>query len=198
MIINQDRSKWFGASDTSIIMGNWNTQTFLNWWFVKLGFYNKSFNSWKMKCGNILEIPIIREIERKENIKIKLGKKPYYNKKLKIRVNYDGLRRDRCVEIKTCGKMFNEVPKNYWQQTQVEMNIKKKKQCDLYAYEMSDDDYLNPYFAKIDYNRIKCFEISYCEYFIEKEYKPRIKYLASCLKRRVIPNWSEYEQISCE
>jgi hypothetical protein len=37
MIKNQDRSKWFGASDTSMIMGNWQTKTFNDWWMVKLG-----------------------------------------------------------------------------------------------------------------------------------------------------------------
>ena len=37
MIHNQDRSGWFGASDTARIMGNWNTQTFARWWGEKLG-----------------------------------------------------------------------------------------------------------------------------------------------------------------
>lgn len=194
MIKNQNRSKWFGASDTSTIMGNWDTPTFLNWWFVKLGYYNKSFSSWKMQCGNLLEIPIIREIEKQEKIKIKIGRHPYYNIRLRLRVNYDGLRPDRCVEIKTCSKMFSEVPKNYWQQTQVEMFKKKKLKCDLYAYEMTDDDYANAYFPTIDYSRIKRFEILYDKDFIEKEYLPRLRYLASCLRRRKIPNRSEYEQ----
>lgn len=197
MIKNQSRSKWFGASDTSIIMGNWDTTTFLNWWFVKLGYHNKSFSSWKMQRGNLLEIPIIREIERQENIKIRIGRHPYYNIRLRLRVNYDGLRPDRCVEIKTCSKMFDKVPLNYWQQTQVEMFKKKKKLCDLYAYEMTDDDYANAYFPKIDYERIKRFEIEYDEDFIEKEYKPRLKYLASCLRRRKIPSRSDYEQNYC-
>ena len=65
----------------------------------------------------------------------------------------------------------------------------------LYAYEMTDDDYLNPYFPNIDYNRIKSFVIEFDNEFIEKEYKPRLKYLASCLKKRKIPSMSEYEQI---
>ena len=37
MIHNHDRSGWFGASDTSTIMGNWATETFRKWWLEKLG-----------------------------------------------------------------------------------------------------------------------------------------------------------------
>lgn len=197
MIKNQDRSKWFGASDTATIMGNWDTDTFLKWWFVKLGYQNDFHGTWKMKCGNIVEIPIIRAIEKEYGIKIKIGKRPYYNIPLRLRVNYDGLMKDRCVEIKTCGKMFDKVPKHYWQQCQVEMFKKHKKLCDLYAYEMTEDDYCFPYFIEIDFKRIKRFEIPFDECFIKEEYKPRLRYLASCLRHRKIPNWREYEQNYC-
>lgn len=194
MIKNQSRANWFGASDTSIIMGNWDTNTFLDWWFVKLGYKNFFKSTWKMKVGNIVEIPIIKAIEKCYGEKIKIGKHPYYNIALRLRVNYDGLMKDRCVEIKTCGKMFEIVPKNYWQQCQVEMFKKKKKFCNLYAYEMTEDDYNNPYFINIDFKRLKCFEIEYNKHFIEKEYKPRLKYLAKCLRQRKIPNYSEFEK----
>ena len=82
MIKNQNRAFWFGASDTSTIMGNLDTQTFLDWWFVKLGYYTNNRKSWKMDCGNILEIPIIRKIEQEEGIKINIGKHPYYKPSL--------------------------------------------------------------------------------------------------------------------
>ena len=194
MIKNQNRAYWFGASDTSIIMGNWSTQTFLNWWFVKLGFYESKVKSWKMECGNLLEIPIIREIERQERYKIKIGKHPYYKPSLRLRCNYDGLTKLFVIEIKTTQKMFKKVPKNYWQQCQVLMFRKRRKKTVLYAYEMTDDDYANPYFPNIDYNRIKPFVIDYDEEFIEREYKPRLRYLASCLKRHKVPSIEEYEQ----
>jgi len=195
MIKNQNRAFWFGASDTSTIMGNWDTQTFLDWWFVKLGYYSNNRKSWKMDCGNILEIPIIREIEKQERYKIHIGKHPYYKPFLRLRCNYDGLTKNFVIEIKTTGKMFVKVPRNYWQQCQVLMFRKRRKMAILYAYEMTDDDYLNPYFPNIDYNRIKSFVIGFDNEFIEKEYKPRLKYLASCLKKRKIPSMSEYEQI---
>ena len=195
MIKNQNRAFWFGASDTSTIMGNWDTQTFLDWWFVKLGYYSNNRKSWKMDCGNILEIPIIREIEKQEGYKIHIGKHPYYKPFLRLRCNYDGLTKDFVIEIKTTGKMFVKVPKNYWQQCQVLMFRKRRKKAILYAYEMIDDDYANPYFPNVDYNRIKSFVIDYDKEFIEQEYKPRLKYLARCLKQKKVPSKIEYEQI---
>ena len=116
MINNNDRSKWFGASDTAMIMGNWNTETFKDWWMVKLGIMVKDVKTWAMDCGNLLEIPIIRLIEKEEGNKIKIGKHPYYNPFLRLRVNYDGLRKYEVVEIKTTSKGFKKIPKNYWQQ----------------------------------------------------------------------------------
>jgi len=37
LIQNQDRSGYVGASDTSMVVGNWGTKTFENWWLEKLG-----------------------------------------------------------------------------------------------------------------------------------------------------------------
>ena len=192
MIKNNNRAHWFGASDTSIIMGNWETRSFLEWWFVKLGFYVNNKKSWAMICGNLLEIPIIREIEKQEHRKIHIGKHPYYNLPLKLRCNYDGFTKDAVIEIKTTKKIFYSVPKNYWEQCQVLMFKKKKKKAILYAYQMTDDDYRNPYFPNIDYNRIKSFVIDYDKEFIEKEYKPRLRYLAMCLRRKKVPSMIEY------
>ena len=76
MIRNQDRSKWFGASDTSIIMGRWHTETFKKWWLTKLGFGAEHYTSIYMAVGNLMEIPIIHMIEEQEGRKIKLGKRP--------------------------------------------------------------------------------------------------------------------------
>ena len=37
MIQSQDRSYYIGASDTSMVVGNWATKTFEKWWLEKLG-----------------------------------------------------------------------------------------------------------------------------------------------------------------
>lgn len=195
MIKNQDRSKWFGASDTNTIMNSWETDTFKEWWATKLGFKGRSYKSWIMDCGNIMEIPIIRYIERQEGEKIAIGKHPYYNVFLRLRVNYDGIRKDEVVEIKTTEKLWKSVPKKYWQQCQVLMYRKRKKKTGLYAYQMESEDYASPYFPVIDGKRLKRYEIPYDEEFIKNEYIPRLKYLASCLRQKKFPSEKEYEQI---
>lgn len=192
MITNQNRSFWIGASDTSMVMGNWSTESFKNWWLIKLGIDVKRFKSWIMDCGNIIEIPIIRAIERLEAKKIKIGRFPYYNIFLRLRVNYDGFRKDEVIEIKTTGKAFKSIPKSYRQQCQVLMYRKRKKLCALYEYQMQDVDYLNPYFPDIDLSRLKRHEIEYDREFIENEYLPRLRYLASCLRLKKFPKVEEY------
>ena len=194
MIKNQDRSKWFGASDTSKIMGNWETESFKDWWLVKLGIETNSVRTWVMDCGNIMEIPIIRFIEKLEKTKIRIGRRPYYNFRLRLRCNYDGLRKNEVVEIKTTGKGFGKVPKAYWQQCQVLMYRKKKQKTTLYEYRMEDIDYLNPYFPSLDKNRLYRHEIVFDRVFIEKEYLPRLRYLARCLKAKRFPRVDEYVQ----
>ena len=195
MIKNQNRSKWFGASDTSMIMGNWETETFKEWWLVKLGINtNNGVKTWAMDCGNIMEIPLIRFIERLENSKIQIGKRPYYNIRLRLRCNYDGLRKSEVIEIKTTGKGFKKVPKNYWQQCQVLMFRKRKQRTSLYEYRMEELDYLNPYFPDIDGKRLFKHEILYDRGFIENEYLPRLRYLARCLRAKKFPRLEEYVQ----
>ena len=51
MIHNHDRSGWFGASDTSTIMGNWETETFRKWWLEKLGLRENRFHTPAMSIG---------------------------------------------------------------------------------------------------------------------------------------------------
>ena len=194
MIRNQNRSKWFGASDTSMIMGNWETETFKEWWLVKLGIQINNVRSWAMDCGNIMEVPIIRFIEKAENKKIKIGRRPYYNLKLRLRCNYDGLRKDEVIEIKTTRKGFSRIPKNYWLQCQVLMYKKSKQKTSLYEYRMTDTDYLNPYFPEIDKNRLFRHQILFDRGFIEKEYLPRLRYLAICLRAKKFPKVDEYVQ----
>lgn len=186
MITNQDRSKWFGASDTSTIMGNWNTASFGHWWLVKLGVIHDHFDNIYTRTGNLMEIPIIHAIEAAEGRKIRLGKRPVYVRKYRLRANYDGLC-DTVVEIKTAKKMFKAVPKGYWQQCQVLMYATGRRKAELYAYELTEFDYDAPYFPEIDLNRLKRFEIEYDKGFIQNEYLPRLKVLAKALRRGRFP-----------
>lgn len=186
MIKNHDRSGWFGASDTSIIMGNWNTKTFQKWWLVKMGIIQDHFTNVYMDTGNLMEIPIIHAIESIENRKIKLGNHPIYIPRYRIRANYDGLS-DTLIEIKTTKNMFDKIPKNYRQQCQVLMFSTRRKVADLYAYKLTEHDYKSPYYPIIDASRLKKFEINYDEGFIKNEYIPRVVILAKALRRREFP-----------
>lgn len=195
MITNQDRSRWFGASDTAIIMGNWNTATFKKWWLVKLGISSNHFSNAYMRAGNILEIPIIHAIEKQEGRRIKLGKRPVYKIGIRLRANYDGLA-DTLVEIKTTKHGFAIVPKGYWQQCQVLMYAKKRGLCDLYAYQMERMDYICPWFATIDTKRLTKFQITYNEDFIQNAYLPRLRYLAGCLRKGAFPDAKLFSEIA--
>lgn len=187
MIKNKDRSGWFGASDTAIVMGNWDTESFFRWWMIKLGLDKSGYSSWIMECGNIMEVPIIRAIEKFEKSRIRLGKRPRYSLKYRVRVNYDGITSKEIIEIKTSGKVMEKVPKNYWQQCQVLMWKTRRKMAKLYAYKMEEEDYLNPYIPTIDTKRLSKFEIPYDAAFIESQYLPRVRYLAKCLRGRKFP-----------
>ena len=63
MISDNDRSGWFGASDTKYIMGNWNTKTFQNWWLTKLGISTSNFRNTAMNAGTYYEHAILDALE---------------------------------------------------------------------------------------------------------------------------------------
>ena len=102
MIKDHDRSGWFGASDTSTIMGNWNTKTFEQWWLVKLGLRVNNYTNVKMQTGSALEHRILDHLgitKRDRQIKIR---------PLRLRVNLDGEDRRLVHEVKTHGaERFN-------------------------------------------------------------------------------------------
>ena len=89
MIKNKDRSKWFGASDTHYIMGNWNTKTFQNWWMQKLGLIKKDFNTIYTIAGNEYEHKIAETIRTYfDDDKFKLDRQ-IKCRKWRVRVNLD-------------------------------------------------------------------------------------------------------------
>ena len=188
MISTQDRSGWFGASDTSYIMGNWSTKTFKKWWMTKLGIDTSHFTSVATNAGTYYEHAILDVIgvPRKDHQIIL----PEY----KLRINLDGDGIGRLDEVKTYKyeKGF-KVTKGYWQQVQVQMfgklmTEKVIPRARIWAYGLQPEDYRN-FFNSIDRERLKDYPIEYDAGFIEK-YLIRIKYLKDCLERGVMPNES--------
>lgn len=181
MIQNQDRSEYIGASDTSMVVGNWKTKTFEKWWLEKLGIYKSLFSNEAMKAGNNYEHKILESLEVKD---IKMDKQIILDR---LRVNLDG-NTDTCIyEVKTynLNKEF-KVSKQYWRQAQVEMYASKIHQLYIVAYGLEDIDYKN-YFNEIDKQRLKLIPVEYDENFINKEYLPNLKILTQCLKEGVFP-----------
>jgi len=175
MIKIHDRSKWFGASDTAMIMGSWRTKTFAKWWAVKLGLLENNFTNTAMQTGTAYEHKILDHIcvhWRDRQIK------RYF---LRLRVNLDGETSDMVSEVKTHGGEKFKVSKAYWQQCQVEM-FAAKKQCRIVAYRLLPEDYIN-WFNPIDDTRVTYHPIDYDPVWIKEKYLPRLKHLAWCLRK---------------
>mgnify|MGYP000885812615 FL=1 len=178
MITNKDRSGWFGASDTSYIVGNYQTETFKKWWLEKLGLRQSTINTKAMQAGTHFEHRILDTI-------------PGVNKdrqilipKLRLRVNLDG-ETDIIHEVKThkIDKPYKPT-KSHKQQVIVQMYA-SGKEAEILSYGLTENDYKN-YFAEIDIDRIKHHEIEYDEDFIT-EYLERLKYLNKCLREGRMP-----------
>ena len=181
MIQSQDRSYYIGASDTSLVVGNWNTKTFEKWWLEKLGLNKNNLSTEAMKAGNnyehkILDALEIEGMEKDKQIIID-----------RLRVNLDG-NTDTCIyEVKThnANKEF-KVSKQYWRQAQVEMYASNIHKLFIVAYGLNENDYIN-YFNEIDKDRIAKIEVKYDKNFIKKEYLPKLQILSVCLKEGVFP-----------
>lgn len=181
MIQNQDRSYYIGASDTSMVVGNWETKTFEKWWLEKLGLNKNSFSSEATKAGNNYEHKILDSLEIEG---LEKDKQIIINR---LRVNLDG-NTDTCIyEVKTYNieKEF-KVSKQYWRQAQVEMFASNIFKLFIVAYALEENDY-NNYFNIIDKNRLQLIPIEYDEEFIKKEYIPKLEILTKCLKEGVFP-----------
>lgn len=186
MIQTNDRSGYFGASDTSFIMGNWNTKTFKNWWLVKLGISTSHYTNVSMNAGTYYEhaiLDVIGSPRRDYQIII-----PEY----RLRINYDGDGEGLIDEIKThsIDKPF-KVTNGYLMQVRVQMYGKLREEGKLptariWAYGLREEDYRN-FFNPIDKERIKEYPIQYDKTFIEK-YIPRISYLKNVLERGLFPD----------
>lgn len=183
MIASQDRSYYIGASDTSMVVGNWTTKTFEKWWLEKLGLNKNDLKTEAMQTGTnyehkILEALEIENLEKDKQIIID-----------RLRVNLDG-NTDTCIyEVKTHNieKEF-KVSKQYWRQAQVEMFASNIHKLYIVVYSLQENDYKN-YFNKIDKDRIKLLQVDYDEKFITEKYIPKLEILTRCLKEGVFPQW---------
>lgn len=181
MIQSQDRSGYFGASDTSMVVGNWKTKTFEKWWLEKLGLNKNNITTEAMKAGNNYEHKILEALEIQG---LEMDKQII---KDKLRVNLDGNTNTCIYEVKTYkeDKEF-KVSKQYWRQAQVEMYASKIYYLYIVAYGLNENDY-NNYFNKIDKEKIQMIKVDYDEDFIKNEYLPKLEILTNCLKEGVYP-----------
>lgn len=181
MIASQNRSYYIGASDTSMVVGNWTTKTFEKWWLEKLGLNKNNVKTEAMQTGTNYEHKILEALEI-ENLE--MDKQIIIDR---LRVNLDG-NTDTCIyEVKTHNmeKEF-KVSKQYWRQAQVEMFASNIHKLYIVAYGLQENDYKN-YFNEIDKDRIKLLQVDYDEKFITEEYIPKLEILTRCLKEGVFP-----------
>ena len=197
MIQDQDRSGWFGASDTKYIMAkNRRTKTWMQWWDVKLGKMESPFTgSIYTRAGNLFEHHILQAI----NPDMRMDGQIIIEKYL-LRTNFDGYCDGIVYEIKThkSEKEFELIPA-YWMQTQslmyayITMHEKwflppfKKLYVASYALR-PDEYYLEDAEVEIDPSRIILHEVEYDKAWVKGEYLPRLKELARALKKRKYPS----------
>lgn len=192
MIASQDRSGWFGASDTNMVLAtNYNTKTFINWWAVKLGEQESDFKgSIYTEAGNKYEHPILQSINENMN----LDRQIIIDKHL-LRVNYDGDFNGTIYEVKThrADKEY-EVSTTHWRQTQVEMYAYKTmaeelelppfKKLYIVSYALYPDEYYtDSEEVEVDFSRVVFHEVKYDKSFIKGEYLPMLKEKARALRK---------------
>ncbi len=183
MIQSQDRSYYIGASDTSMVVGNWKTKTFEKWWLEKLGLNKNNFTNESIKAGNNYEHKILDSLEIKG---LQKDKQIIINR---LRVNLDGNTNTCIYEVKThkVEKEF-KVSKQYWRQAQVEMYASEIHKLYIVAYALEENDYKN-YFNKINKDRLELISIEYDNDFINNEYLPKLDVLTQCLVKGEFPRW---------
>jgi hypothetical protein len=183
MIQDHDRSGWFGASDTAFIVGNWNTKTFLNWWMQKIGVNRDHFDNQYTLAGTHFEHKILESLgvpgmRLDEQVR---------HEALLLRVNYDGLTDDCTWECKTYKLEKGwKMPKKYWQQVQVQMYAKGLQKGKVIAYGLEEADY-NNFLRPIDPRRVIQEDIRYDPVWINTVFLPRLRVLADCLRKGIMP-----------
>lgn len=184
MIKSKDRSYYIGASDTSFVIGNWETKTFAKWYATKQGIYSMDFVSDEMIAGTYWEHKIL------DALRIKGLEKDKQLIRDRLRINLDGNTKDTIYEVKTHGanKTF-KVSKAYRNQVLVQMYAFNITSAYIVAYGLTEKDYKN-FYRDVDHTRLTMHHIEYDEKFINDVYLPRFNYLSECLDRGVFPKWS--------
>lgn len=179
MITDHDRSGWFGASDVSMIMGNWGTKTFDNWWMVKLGLRQENFETAAMNAGTHWEHRIL------EHLGVPNMDRQILIPELKLRVNLDGDDGLLITEVKThkAEKPYR-LPKAHRQQVLVQM-MATGMEGRIAAYTLEPEDYRN-YLRDVDDGRLKLHSVAYDGAFIG-QFREKCKYLADCMERGAHP-----------
>lgn len=190
MISNNDRSGYFGASDTDkVLAANYTTKTFKQWWAVKLGEQEPEFHgNVYTDAGNRYEHAILKTI----NENMTLDRQIIVDKYL-LRVNYDGDYNGTIYEVKTHkSDREYEISTTHRRQTQVEMFAYKTmmeelklppfKRLYIVSYALFPDEYYGET-VEVDFNRIKFHEVEYDKHFIKGEYLPKLKEKARALKK---------------
>ena len=182
MIASQDRSGYFGASDTPFIIGNHKTATFEKWWMQKIGINRDRFDNKYTSAGTHYEHRILESL----GIPMELDRQIILED-LSLRVNLDGNDTDTIYECKTykLEKGF-KMPKKYKEQVQVQMFASGLRKAKIIVYGLKEEDYDN-YFNPIDPERRGEFVIEYDERWINEVYLPKLKFLAECLKEGRFP-----------
>lgn len=179
MIRSHDRSRWIGASDTAMVMGRWTSATFANWWLVKLGIRHDDYRSLAMMTGSAYEHRVLDALgvkKRDRQIKIKA---------IRLRVNLDGEDETTIYEVKTHGAVF-KVSRAYWMQCQIE-TFAANKPCVIAAYKLDAEDYRN-WYKEIDPSRLTMHPIAHDGEWVAREYLPRLRYLADCIRKGAWPD----------
>lgn len=191
MIASKDRSDFFGASDTKIVMGKWQGKTFEKWWLTKLGLYSSHFSTVYTLAGAHYEHRIADEIENILREQVERDTQ-FILPEYALRVNLDANTAKTIYEIKTYkdkGEDWQPL-KEYVMQVRVQMWSAEKyygRPFDgfIVAYPLTDENYKN-FLLEIDRNKIKFFKIEQDEAFI-REYEKRLKTLCACLDTGALP-----------
>lgn len=183
MISNLDRRGYIGASDTHFVMGNWDTETFAEWWRKKQGLDTSRFKSIYTETGNAFEHKITDYLG--------IFDTDQQMTEGRLRVNFDAIQDDTVIEIKTHKIKANWKPsKDHVMQVQVQMHVAGLKQAKIIAYALEDEDY-EDWDREIDGDRISFFFYDYDEDFIS-EYLPRLYYLSKCIEEGKFPRKEDY------
>jgi len=211
MIGNQSRAGYIGASDTKWVMRkNRMSQSYKNWWSVKLGadpqFYGNEFT----RAGNMWEHSILTAV----NPQIDFDRTIILdNRKMLLRVNYDGNTAHSIYEVKTHKNDHDfELTKEYWMQAQVQMfawkyanehglpdtnfgEVEELESLTVVSYALTpadvyrdfDDDEAYAGKMLVDKDRLQYHEVEYDKAWIKGEYLQNLKELSKYLRKGQYP-----------